>query len=575
MVVLLLAVQPIRQFWIESTEHSLHTAISLLSSDYSEILERSPPDLTKLESKALETGQMLGVRLTIIAADGTVLTDTHAAADSFDNHSSRPEVLDALEKGRGTAVRYSSSLGENRVYAAQPLYRAGNDLVGILRLSAQLSLIQFPFRSTIFDLLEKIIMILPFAAIISLYLAYRISRPLTQMRQAAESFARGDLSARMRLPLSSEMASLAQTFNQMADQLNERISAMSSQRNQIDAVLSSMIEGVIALDMSENLLNINQAAAALLDLRIQDVLGKPLEEILPSKTVAAAVRRTLLSRDVEKVEVASHQIKGRIIDIYATSLVDSTENVIGALVVLNDITRLHRLESMRSDFVANVSHELRTPITSIQGFVETLLDGALEEPQNSRRFLEIVARQAERLNAIIEDLLLLSRLEQDPEKLQIKVQPEKLIIPLQAAVELSQIQAVKKDITIRVSCPTELVLQINAPLIEQAILNLIDNAIKYSEAGSMVEVSTETDASKVVIKVQDHGSGIDPEHLPRLFERFYRVDKARSRELGGTGLGLALVKHIAQVHKGEVSVSSIPGCGSTFALVLPLDLSST
>jgi two-component system phosphate regulon sensor histidine kinase PhoR len=237
--------------------------------------------------------------------------------------------------------------------------------------------------------------------------------------------------------------------------------------------------------------------------------------------------------------------------------------------VLDDVTRLRRLENLRRDFVANVSHELKTPITSIKGFIETLQDGALNNEGDARRFLEIMARQADRLNAIIEDLLHLSRVEEEAAQQDIELKEQPLRESLQAALHGCQHKAGARQIPLKLKCETGLCARINAPLLEQAVVNLLDNAIKYSAPGSPVEVEAGQEKDGIAIRVRDGGCGIAAEHLPRLFERFYRVDKARSRQMGGTGLGLAIVKHIAQAHGGRVAVTSRPGEGSVFSLHLP------
>jgi two-component system phosphate regulon sensor histidine kinase PhoR len=238
--------------------------------------------------------------------------------------------------------------------------------------------------------------------------------------------------------------------------------------------------------------------------------------------------------------------------------------------VLNDITRLRRLEKVRRDFVANVSHELKTPITSIRGAVETMGEGALESPESAERFLEMIARQADRLNVIIEDLLMLSRLEGEEEGREIELEKASIAPVLRAAMRSCESKAAYKSVTLEATCDEDIAARIDAALLEIAVVNLMDNAIKYSESGSKVLVSCEMSGGEIDIRVRDEGSGIAAKHLPRLFERFYRVDKARSRKLGGTGLGLAIVKHIAQVHGGSVSVESTPGEGSTFTIHLPL-----
>jgi two-component system phosphate regulon sensor histidine kinase PhoR len=249
---------------------------------------------------------------------------------------------------------------------------------------------------------------------------------------------------------------------------------------------------------------------------------------------------------------------------------NSKEENIGALIVLNDITRLRQLENIRREFVANVSHELKTPITSIKGYIETLQEGAIEEKENARKFLEIIFRQADLLHALVDDLLSLSRIEQEAERGEIQLTREQVRHIIESAVSAYETRARDRRIQVTLHCKEEVIVKANARLLEQAVGNLLDNAIKYSEAGNSVDVEVIKNKNEVAIAVRDHGGGIAPEHLPRLFERFYRVDKGRSRELGGTGLGLAIVKHIIQAHGGRVTVESTLGKGSTFTLHLPI-----
>jgi two-component system phosphate regulon sensor histidine kinase PhoR len=242
---------------------------------------------------------------------------------------------------------------------------------------------------------------------------------------------------------------------------------------------------------------------------------------------------------------------------------------VGVLVVLNDITRLRKLENIRKEFVANVSHEIRTPITAIKGFVETLRDGAMQNPQDGERFLGIIQNHVLRLEALVEDLLSLSRIEEETEREEIVLEEKPLKEVLAGALQLCQVKAEPKQIRMELSCAEEVAAKINPSLLEQAVVNLLDNAVKYSEAGKRIWVQVESSPQEVLIRVRDEGCGIEKQHLERLFERFYRVDKARSRKLGGTGLGLAIVKHILEAHGGRVTVESQPGRGSTFTLHLP------
>jgi two-component system phosphate regulon sensor histidine kinase PhoR len=388
------------------------------------------------------------------------------------------------------------------------------------------------------------------------------------MKQAAEYFTRGDFTHRLPIGATEEIGELAETMNEMAKQLNEKIRTIIDQRNEREAILTSMVEGVIAFDNMERVISLNHAAAQMLGVEINQVVGRYLQESFRIANLHKFVARILESGETQEEEISLQDKASRILQLHGSPLHDEKGQNLGAVIVLHDITRLHQLETIRRDFVANVSHELRTPITSIKGFVETLRDGGVHSPEDTEKFLGIIARQTERLNSIIEDLLTLSELEQT-ERGNIGIEFAQLKSVLHGAIAICEPKASAKNIQLRLQCDANLKANINAPLLEQAVTNLIDNAIKYSEAKSSIEISAKSEDTGIAIKVTDHGCGIEKVHLPRLFERFYRVDRARSRELGGTGLGLSIVRHIILAHGGRVSVESVPGKGSTFTIFLP------
>jgi two-component system phosphate regulon sensor histidine kinase PhoR len=362
---------------------------------------------------------------------------------------------------------------------------------------------------------------------------------------------------------------LAQSMNHMAEQLDQRIQTIISQENERQSVLASMEEGVLAVDQKGTVLNLNDTCAVLLGVDPFKVQGRLVHEVIRKSNLLEFVERTLASTAPVEEDFELRGQENRWLHAHGTVLHDAQRRNMGALIVLHDVTRLRHLENVRRDFVANVSHELRTPITSIKGFVETLLHENLEDKDNSLRFLGIVLKQVNRLDEIIQDLLMLSHVERGTEEQTIQLEIELLDGVLRSAVEMCEKRAGDKQITIQVECPEELTARINAPLLEQAVVNLVDNAIKYSEARATVRVTGSQPPEGVAIRVEDEGCGIEAKHLPRLFERFYRVDRARSRELGGTGLGLAIVKHIVAAHKGAVRVESTIGRGSTFTILLP------
>lgn len=401
--------------------------------------------------------------------------------------------------------------------------------------------------------------------------ARAIALPLERLRRAANRLQRGDHSQKLPASDIEEIAELAETFNHIVGETDARLRDLLRQRNEREAVLASMVEGVVAVDSDERVINLNEAGAELLEVERQHSIGRSLPEVVRNPALERLVSDVLLTQHTayDEIELTMADGERRTLHVQGSVLHDAQEQPMGAMVVLHDVTRIKRLENVRRDFVANVSHELKTPITSIKGFVETLLDGAMHQPEDAERFLRIVAGQADRLNAIIEDLLMLSRVEQEEKQIEIALDAGQLKDVLDSAILACQRKADEKQIRLELACEEDLVVRMNAVLLEQAVTNLIDNAIKYSAAGQQILIQAHRDPMDVVIKVQDRGCGIPREHLPRIFERFYRVDKARSRELGGTGLGLAIVKHIVQAHGGRATVKSAVGEGSTFSLHLP------
>jgi two-component system phosphate regulon sensor histidine kinase PhoR len=359
-------------------------------------------------------------------------------------------------------------------------------------------------------------------------------------------------------------------MNYMAEQLYEKIDLTTQQNSKLEAILTSMMEGVVAIDNSERIIIMNSAAAKLMSVDVNNSHGKKIYEVIRNADFLRFLNKIVDSGKMCEEEIVFHDNNIlRYMQSHGVVIKNDKNDVIGILIVLNDVTNLHRLEEIRRDFVANVSHELKTPITSIKGFVESLQDGAIDEPADAQRFLDIIARHADRLNNIIDDLLALSHIEQVGGA-GIQMEIADVALMLENAVNSCEYKLSEKNIKAVISCSPELKAVINSPLIEQAVINLIDNAVKYSDSGTVVTVSAMIEIDELIIKVADHGTGIPADALGRVFERFYRVDKGRSRKLGGTGLGLAIVKHILQTHGGHADVESIVGEGSVFSLHIPL-----
>ena len=568
------AVRSVRDFYLDHTERELQARAALVREQVIPAITADTPQ--QLESLVQRLGRASGTRITVIVADrtgaarGKVLADSDSNPTEMENHATRPEFLTALLGRPGRAIRYSETLRQDMMYVAVPVTEEGR-LTTIIRTAVPLTRVNDALTSLYGSIAVSAIVAAVLAAIIGLYVSRRISGQMSEIKVGAERLAAGDFTHKLFVPRVEEFASVAESINRMAEELDDKLRRLTHERNEREAVLASMVEGVLAVDTDERVIAVNAAAARLLDTDPTAAEGKSIQEIVRNPDLQHVVAQTLGGhRPVEADIVMRVGAEERNLQANGTLLHgDGEGDDVGAVVVLNDVTRLKRLEAVRRDFVANVSHELKTPVTSIKGFAETLEDGALDDPAAAHRFVRIIAGQADRLNSIIEDLLALSTLEQSGDSPLLQLEEADLCDVVAVALEVCGPKAEAKSIELREDCPGRLLARVSPPLLEQAVVNLIDNAVKYSTEGSMVVVTLEERGDEVVVSVIDTGQGIAGEHLPRLFERFYRVDKARSRDLGGTGLGLAIVKHVAQIHGGRVSVDSVLGRGSTFRIHLP------
>ncbi|MFQ5509749.1 MAG: ATP-binding protein [Leptospirillia bacterium] len=422
--------------------------------------------------------------------------------------------------------------------------------------------------------LELVVAALAISAGVCL-IAYRIARnvarPLEEAADAATRIGRGEPGHRLSASENEELQALTDVINGMTRQLESEDGAGTQPREELEAVLASMEEGVVAVDTKGRIITLNPAAKRLFGLEEVSYPPRTLTEMVRSPDLLRFVTHLQQDGKRHEIEVTLPAIDGdRRIRVYGTPLSGSDGSRMGSVLVVADVTRIRALETMRRDFVANVSHELKTPITAIHGAVDTLLDGAATDPESLNRFLDVIRRHSDRLGALVNDTLSLARIEQGVEKADITLRPEKLKKLLREVTSICAHQAEDHKVVMRVDCPDGLSLPVDAPLLEQAVVNLVQNAIAYSPTAAEVTIRALKSDDEVVIEVEDQGLGIAAQHLPRLFERFYRVDPARSRDQGGTGLGLAIVKHVAVAHGGDVSVDTTVGQGSCFRIHLPV-----
>jgi two-component system phosphate regulon sensor histidine kinase PhoR len=505
-----------------------------------------------LQQIAEQTSQAAGTRITIIDSSGKVLADTEAKPDQMENHATRPEFVAALHGQVGSSTRISKTIGVELLYVAVPIPG------GAVRMAYPLSAIREANRHIRWDLGEASAV----AALLALLLAFlatqSIGRRLLRITDFAERVAAGDLSARIQEESTDEIAHVASALDKTARKLEEGFHAVETSRQTLETLLNSMQEAVIAVSQDERVLWANQRMERLLPSGIR--LGAPLVQSVRDPEILASINTAVTTRDVTMARAAKI-FSGRIFDVTAAPMPGG-----GAVAVLHDQTDIERVEKTRRDFIANVSHELRTPLTSVQGYAETILDSR-SLPENLREFVEIIRKNASRMSRLTEDLLVLARVESGELKLNFQiVMPQEL---LEEAVQTFQEIAASRGIEVSVMNTASSAVWVDRDAIHQVFTNLIDNALKYGDQGGKVLVGACETEEGVQFYVRDFGSGIPSEHLPRLFERFYRVDKARSRESGGTGLGLAIAKHVVRAHSGNIRAESELNHGSTFYFILP------
>jgi two-component system phosphate regulon sensor histidine kinase PhoR len=522
----------------------------------------SDGDPAAFELQARDIRAATGIRLEMVSADAEPPAGTAGQGDAA--------VVAEARAGRiAVASRYDLATDRRFLTVAVPLGAADRP-AAIVRATADTRDDDDELARRQRRLLVGCLTVAAAAAAAGWAIARRVSRPVRELGAAAARLAAGDITAAIPFTEIAEVADLSAALGRLREQLVERGLTIGRQGTQQEAVLGSMIEGVLAIDARQRIVGINRAAAELLGIELDHAVRRPLQEVVRNADLRRFALTAIDCREPVEDDLVLRGGRDRTIRLRGTALRDLSGEG-GAVIVLNDVTDVQRLESVRRDFVANVSHELKTPIASIKGFVETLLDGAVDDPQDARRFLGIVVRQTDRLAAIIEDLLALSRIEQSEGAGNLPLEAWPVSQMLDAVIADCSPRARERSIVLESTCLPDLVAEINAPLLEQALINLVENAVKYSDPGRTVRVVAEAagPAAGIAIAVHDQGCGIAVEHLPRLFERFYRVDRARSRSLGGTGLGLSIVKHIVQAHGGSVAVESTPGVGSTFTIHLP------
>jgi two-component system phosphate regulon sensor histidine kinase PhoR len=560
----------LREFYVSSLGNRMEREVRLLGH-----MLPLQSNAGSLDDESRQLAGELGLRITIIAPDGRVLGDSAESSETMENHGSRPEVIDALLNGTGSAVRYSTTVGYDMLYRA--FRQTEGEHSRVIRVAMPLSDIESVIGSIRTTLWVGLSAVSGLGLLLAFAFANGLSHRVKRLVDFSHQLAKGSFPQNaFRRTRQDEIDLVEQHLHEMSLKIRDHIEQVIAEKEKVDSILRCMIEGVLVIDPKGQVLLINEQAekmfhtgqdrdlrgASILELSRHPVMLQTIQDV-----IAFDFSRGLYSREIELDE-------GRWFRVNAANLRNGKRAGLGSILVFHDITEIKRLESVRSDFVANVSHELRTPLTAIRGYVETLLRTPPADPADMQNFLGIIERHSERLSRLTEDLLLLSDLESG--KAQLTRQSLEVGYLIQRVLEVFYDRAAKKNIKLNLNLEPGLPPLLGDPdQLQQLFINLVDNAVKYTPAGGRVTVSAQAGGgkdsdSRIEIAVADNGPGIPERDLPRITERFYRVDKARSRDLGGTGLGLAIVKHIIQAHKGEVKIDSTLQRGTTVRVFLPV-----
>jgi two-component system, OmpR family, phosphate regulon sensor histidine kinase PhoR len=537
-------------------------------------LERSEASSVFFSRNAELLKNRAEARITFIAADGRVLGDSDHAPETMDNHLNRPEIVQAREQGEGYSIRYSDTVLQNMMYVALPVGKAGDE--GYIRLALSLQDVEHTIRKLWSTLAAGSVVFLLIAVVISYRIAFGFTRPLEAITKVAVQITQQNYDARVKVHSHDEIGQLGQALNRMADSLQEQMNTIRENEGRLQNVLENMISGVLMIDQSGCIVLLNRSAEEIIGFTSKELLGKHYKEAKQQLELTQVIQECFERHQPLREEMIFYFPEERMLEVNLIPMSHDGEESLGIVIVLHDITAIRRLEKMRSEFVANVSHELKTPIAAVKGFTETLMNGAMNDPETARAFLKIIFDESERLNRLIGDILELSKVES--RRVPLRFSPVQLFTSVERSLEMMGAEANRKSIEMTMDVPEDIFVEADEDRLHQILINLISNGINYTPEGGKVRVSAEpiwTDKERgeydrIRIQVTDTGIGVPKKDLPRIFERFYRVDKARSRSSGGTGLGLSIVKHIVELHRGTIRVDSKVGMGTTFIIELPV-----
>ncbi len=553
-LIVLISSYLIRDYQVERTARELRDIAAVVGTG----LTQQPfaeGKTSSIDHSVKQLGKQINIRITLVDPEGKVIADSEEDPQKMENHRTRTEIAQAFEGNTGRFLRYSETLGQQMLYVAIPIHKDGKTLY-VVRASKFLKDIKIVSRELNARILQISIIILILALVAAFIFARTIYGPIRELTSAIRRVAGHDFSVRVLLKQQDELKEVADSFNDMTDEMQGLFSELTRQKEELNSIISSLQEGLLVLDGEERVLFTNESLKAVTGRDLEN--GKLYWEVIREPGINELINKIRADRRNYVEEIT---INGLIFLCSATFLTSKEEIVL----VFHDITEIRKLEKIKSDFVLNVSHELRTPLTSIKGFIDTMDEGELSDEQ--RGYLAIIKRNTARLINVVTDLLVLSRLEE--KNLALELEPVDVPDLIERVLKIFEEQIREKGFSVEVRAAEGLLpVMGDAFKLEQVFVNLFDNAVKYTDTGG-IAVEMETRGSDVVISVADTGPGIPPQHLNRIFERFYVVDKSRSKKLGGTGLGLSIVKHIILLHNGKISVESTPGQGTKFIITLP------
>jgi len=534
---------------------------------YAGIVDLYP--MKEIQPRAEEIARIARARVTVIDREGTVIAETDRDAATLGSHLERPEIQEARVRGKGSATRYSRSMKEDMMYVALPIQK-GQEIAGYIRLSRSLGDVKKSVDEFTGILLQSFVIVLISSILVAYVFSRRLTTPIRDMEQFTERLRMGEAPGTLLIRTSDEIGVLAENINFIVEELSKRIGALQEEKAKVEAAFSSALDGVLLLDHGGRIETVNQGLWTMIGNRYRDIVGKTPLEAFRNLDLQKALDKYRTHGMPVSQEIELGEEDPLVLDASITPVrgIDAAEGK--TMIVFHDVTRLKKLERMRVDFVANVTHEIKTPLTAILGFVETLQEGAIEDRDTAKKFLTTIARHAERLNRLVEDLLTISNIELG--EMRFCFESVSLSGIAESVLNVIQLKAAGKRIDIATQIPEGLSpIRADRDRLSQILLNVLDNAVKFTPEGGKVTLAAEPFAGgEVVVRISDTGIGVPRDEIGRLGERFYRVDKTRSRELGGTGLGLSIVKHLMAAHRGRLEIESHLGHGTTVSLYFPV-----